>query len=243
LLPTHIYRRRRTASASSSPTPDVEEDLWQYPDRDQWYLPKFAASDQPDWNPAGFVRSSQLAPGIKEVVLDVEVSRERIPLRNAYKHVGQVATVRVNGGAEQLAPPTCPPIPNAMLRDGLLRVRGDMTANETKKAVEEGSVRAEISLLVSQEEAPELYAAGAGDLFEMGPFQGTGIEFRGPIAAVFAFPSIVMFCEGEGIAAARAVITAGSDSGGLNFKLRQDVRMYYRVSFLSNILLCMRACF
>ena len=41
------------------------QDLWQYPDRDQWYLAKYAANDQPDWNPARFVRSTQLAPGIK----------------------------------------------------------------------------------------------------------------------------------------------------------------------------------
>lgn len=34
------------------------------------------------------------------VELDVEISRERVPLRNAYRHVGQRAVVRVNSGEE-----------------------------------------------------------------------------------------------------------------------------------------------
>ena len=43
------------------------QDLLQYKDRDRWYLPTFAADDAPDWNTGRFVRSRQLAPGVKEV--------------------------------------------------------------------------------------------------------------------------------------------------------------------------------
>lgn len=32
--------------------------------------------------------------------LDVEISRERVPLRNAYRHVGQRTVLRVNSGEE-----------------------------------------------------------------------------------------------------------------------------------------------
>lgn len=39
-------------------------------------------------------------PPSREVVLEVEISRERVPLRNAYRHIGQTASVRVNGGVE-----------------------------------------------------------------------------------------------------------------------------------------------
>lgn len=39
----------------------------------------------------------------------------------------------------------------------------------------------------------------------------------------------MIFCEGEGIAAARALIEATQEMGGLNTALREDVRMYYRV--------------
>lgn len=61
--------------------------------------------------------------------------------------------------------------------------------------------------------------------------QGTGMNLRTPIQGMFAYPTLVLFCEGKaGIAAAKALIEATPDSGGLNFPLRQDVRMYYRVS-------------
>lgn len=45
----------------------LAQDLLQYKDRDRWYLPTFAADDAPDWNTGRFVRSRQLAPGVKEV--------------------------------------------------------------------------------------------------------------------------------------------------------------------------------
>jgi hypothetical protein len=37
-------------------------------------------------------------------VLEAEISREQIPLRNAYRHVGQKASVRVNSGVEAVLP-------------------------------------------------------------------------------------------------------------------------------------------
>ena len=43
------------------------QDLLQYKDRDRWYLPTFHADDAPDWNAGRFLRSRQLAPGIREV--------------------------------------------------------------------------------------------------------------------------------------------------------------------------------
>jgi hypothetical protein len=64
-----VVPRRRVQRAAAAEAPEVEEDLWQYADRDQWYLAKFCAQDQPDWNPARFLRSSQLGPGIRCVQL------------------------------------------------------------------------------------------------------------------------------------------------------------------------------
>lgn len=77
-----------------------EQDLMQYEGRENWYAAKFSADDAPDWNPASFVQADQLAPGLRNVVLRCEISRERVPLRNAYKHANQRASVRVNGGVE-----------------------------------------------------------------------------------------------------------------------------------------------
>ncbi len=39
-----------------------------------------------------------------QVVLEAEISREQIPLRNAYKHIGQRATIRINSGVDTELP-------------------------------------------------------------------------------------------------------------------------------------------
>ncbi len=46
---------------------------------------------------------------------------------------------------------------------------------------------------------------------------------------IFGYPTLVIFAEGRGIATARALIEAEPDVGGLSFKMRSDVRLYYRV--------------
>jgi len=35
-----------------------------------------------------------------QVVVEAEISRDKVPLRNAYKHVGQRAALRINSGVE-----------------------------------------------------------------------------------------------------------------------------------------------
>ena len=45
------------------------QDLWQIPNREQWYQATWCAADQPDWSPARFVRSTQLAPGVRQAPL------------------------------------------------------------------------------------------------------------------------------------------------------------------------------
>lgn len=207
---------------------DNDDDLWQHADRDKWYAATWCALDQPDWNAARFVSSTQLAPGIREVVVECEISREKVPLRNAYKHVGQRASVRINSGSVAEVPTAGPPFPDLLNKAALLRVRGDIRAEETKSVKELYSVLVELPLYVRESEAPDLYKMTDEDSVEVGPFVGVGLNLRGPIAAVFLFPTVVMFVEGAGIATAKALIEAGSDPCGLGFKRRQDVRMYYR---------------
>ena len=45
-------------------------------------------------------RSEPLANGLTLLTLEVEVSRDKVPIRNGYRHVGQRARIRVNGGVE-----------------------------------------------------------------------------------------------------------------------------------------------
>ena len=78
----------------------VLQDLIQFPDRENWYKAKFVADDAPDWNAGRFARSREAAPNLREITLEAEISREKVPLRNGYRHVGQRARVRVNGGTE-----------------------------------------------------------------------------------------------------------------------------------------------
>lgn len=77
------------------------QDLIQFQGREKWYEAKFCADDAPDWNPAVFLRKEQKTPGLQTVVLEIEISRDRVPIRNAYKHVGQLAAVRVNSGVDR----------------------------------------------------------------------------------------------------------------------------------------------
>ena len=72
----------------------------QYKDRDKWYLPKFAADDAPEWNPAQLVEVKQQAPGLREVILKAGGVPGAHP--DSQTHIstwGQRAQVRVKSGA------------------------------------------------------------------------------------------------------------------------------------------------
>ena len=55
------------------------------------------------------------------------------------------------------------------------------------------------------------------------------MDLRAPILAMYQYPTLVIFCEGRGIATAKALLETGPAEGGLSFSYREDVRMYYRV--------------
>jgi len=203
------------------------EDLWQIKDRHKWYEAKFAADDQPDWQPASLISSEDVGPGLRELTLDVETSREIVPLRNSYKFVGQKAAIRVQGGTEHAVFPTCPPFPAYANKVSLLKVRGDLSSGQKKLPTEEVSERETLKVLVSRENDPELYAAGITELFELGPFQNTALDLQKGVQAVYRYPTVVMFVSGEGIATAKALLTA--KDRGLEPELREAVRMYYKV--------------
>lgn len=209
-----------------------EEDLLQIPDRMKWYESKFCADDMPDWYPGRFVSSKQVAPGLKSVVVEMEVGREKVPLRNAYKCVGQRAMVRVNSGVEAELTVSSPPFPQSLNKESLIKVRGDLFAGEIKKEKPEAvSILAEVELLVTKEDCPDLYVMDADDSVELGPFKGAGLDIKASaLVAIYRFPTIVMFVSGKGIAHARALVRAPSDVANLSIGFRKDVRMYYKVT-------------
>ncbi|GFR44771.1 hypothetical protein Agub_g6102, partial [Astrephomene gubernaculifera] len=207
-----------------------EEDLLQVKDRHKWYEPKFCAEDQPDWNIGSFVSSQQVSPEYRLVTVEAEVSRERIPLRSAYKAAGQRACVRVNNGVERHCTVASPPFPETVNELPLFKVRGDLFAHEIKLPREPISVKAELTLLVTRKEAPELYGMGPDDVVEVGPFGGEGLDLRGsPLMAIYQCPTIVIFVSGRGIATLRALLESSPDVANLNLAFRRDVRVYYKV--------------
>lgn len=44
--------------------------------------------------------SEPVAKGLRKLVLEVEISRDKVPIRNGYRHVGQRARIRANSGVE-----------------------------------------------------------------------------------------------------------------------------------------------
>ena len=68
--------------------------------RANWYEARWCALDQPEWNVATVLESTQVTSDTRLVSLEIEISRERVALLNAYKRVGQSASVRVNNGVE-----------------------------------------------------------------------------------------------------------------------------------------------
>lgn len=62
------------------------------------------------------------------------------------------------------------PFSQQLIKDALFRARGDMVAGEIKAVKEVDSVKGELPLLVSQEEAPDVYKLAEDDAIEIGPF-------------------------------------------------------------------------
>ncbi|KAI8463094.1 MAG: hypothetical protein J3K34DRAFT_445306 [Monoraphidium minutum] len=221
--------RVRTVAARAGANDD--EDLMQHPDRLKWYEVKFAADDMPDWNAATLLMRTDLAPGLAALRLSVEVSRERVPLRNAYVAAGQAARLRVNSGVEQEVPVSSAPPGVAKNKEALFLTRGDMFSGETKTTRDPLSIQAEVEVIVSERGQPELYRVQLDDAIEVGPFQGSGLDLRSSgIMAAFRFPTLVLFVSNPaGIAAAAALIESPPDTANLAPGLRSDVVVYYWV--------------
>ena len=203
----------------------------QFADRDKWYVAKFAADDAPDWNPAAILSNEPLIPGVRLVTLEVEISRERVPLRNAYTTPGQRAGVRLAGGPNLAVRLASPPPPLSLNRFALQMTKGDIYANEIKSVRELVSVKSTFELWVPEEgETSDLAKAAPGDAVEVGPCVGTGLNLKGPIAGAFTRPTLVLFVSGAGAATARALIEASADGGGglAPLSLRRDVVLYYK---------------
>ena len=124
---------------------------------------------------------------------------------------------------EIVVSPSSKPISPTSIRSSLLRVRNDLSADEQKVERDPISEPQRLTILVHTEDAPGLYKGTISDLYEIGPFSGSGLSF-GSIQAVFRFPTICIFADNMGIATARALIT----SEVLQPFLRDAIHLYYK---------------
>lgn len=200
------------------------------------YRSKVAGTETPEWNFARVVERNDLLPKMRELILEVETSRELVSLRNSYCAVGKVCQLKVKGSEPMELTPSCAPFPPEDQHGTLLKLRGDLRAGQTKLPEDVISVKALLSVLVTPEdgeafdlqpEAPDL----AEDKLsaEVGPFLGAGFCFRGPIQSVFNYPTLLICCEGKGIGFAKAMVEATAGRGSLDLACRDDVRVYYKV--------------
>lgn len=189
-----------------------------------------------DWHPATVLAVQELAPGVRNITVEVECSREMVALDYAYSAPGRLAQVKVNGGEVFKVAASCPPFSMKVNESVLYKVRGDIPAGMTKQPQYFLSVKAPLDLLVFESETPKVFPLKEGDQLEIGPFDLSGLDLR-PILFLSRFPTILFFASGKGIAIAKAIIeTKDADVGSLSLSMRDDIRLFYWSSEPSKVL-------
>eukprot|EP00793_Prasinoderma_coloniale_P003697 PRCOL_00003073-RA len=154
----------------------------------------------PRYFEAEVVRVEQVTKSVRDVTVLAEVSRELVPLTQAYKQVYE---------------------------ESLDRLRGDIAASDSKVQLEPVSTLTEVTLRVDSARHRALYGLEPGDKVETGPFAGMGMSFR-PMQFIFGYPTVLICANGEGISSAKALIECGASDRGLCFHMREAVRLYQR---------------
>ena len=222
----------RQAEAEEGDWAELAELKRQRGERAGQYATRLSALDAPEWLPARVLSVREETRGKRLATLDCEVSRELVPLQKAYRRVGQRAQVKVRGrGPFEAAPASAPFSMRGSQERVLFKLKGDLTAGQTKVPVDATSVRGELQLFVDEKEDPELWEGLVeGEEVEIGSFLGAGADFQSnAVQQIFAYPLVVILAEGRGIAAAKALVEAGNDAGGLCLGSRDQARLFYRV--------------
>ncbi|CAI5958149.1 unnamed protein product [Closterium sp. NIES-65] len=181
------------------------------------------AAEKKEFNVATVVGVQDVAPDVRVVTVNAEISREFIPIDQAYTKPGQTVLVRVAEGEPVATYVSSPPFPSESNWRVLYKLRGDIPAGATKAPQYALSVKHPLELHVTPDHP--LYNLQPGAELEVGPFQANGLDLR-PIMFLSRFPTLLIFAAGNGIAAARSLIEA-SDVGSLFLNMRSEVRLFY----------------
>ncbi|CAI5513193.1 unnamed protein product [Closterium sp. Naga37s-1] len=181
------------------------------------------AAEKKDFNVATVVAVQDVAPDVRVVTVNAEISREFIPIDQAYTKPGQTVLVRVAEGEPVVTYVSSPPFPSESNWRVLYKLRGDIPAGATKAPQYALSVKHPLELHITPDHP--LYNMQPGAELEVGAFQANGLDLR-PIMFLSRFPTLLIFAAGNGIAAARTLIEA-SDVGSLFLNMRSEVRLFY----------------
>lgn len=221
-----------TASAPSTTPPSVEDRKKSSQDSKEasctpFKITEVDAAVPKDFYDAPVLKVADVAPGVRCITVETEISREFVPLDKAYTKPGQAVCVRLPSGSVDTVAVSSAPFSGETNFGVLYKLRGDIPAGATKAPQYALSVRCPLDLHVVEKDHPQLYNVRTGDSIGVGQFERTGMDLR-PVMFLSRFPTLLIFASGPGagIAAARALIEA-EDVGSLYTNLRSDVRLYY----------------
>jgi len=169
------------------------------------YKIAFAAESAEEWQ-SGRVVGLERGDATTVLSVEVEASREHVPLVNAYRVPGQRLHLRfASDGADAILPVASPPPPHAANKQQLWQLKGDIFAGETKKAVQTISSKVVVDALYTGEDVP----VDEGDEVQVGPFVGDGVNLR-PVLGLFRARALAIFCDGtlEALCMLRAAVEA-----------------------------------
>ena len=184
---------------------------------------------------AHIVGTKNLGNGKRLLTVDHEVSRMIVHINDAYTGVGCQAQVRLpraiesSDGLEEgtakefVLKPASPPVSFEDLDRSIYKLRGDISAGQTKLDETAVSTRASLEVIVTEEDHGPLYDLQEGDDVEVGPFVGLAIDLR-KLMFVYGYPTLLLVTEGDDIATAKALVEA--TRGGLDLEAREAVRVY-----------------
>mmetsp|Transcript_12956 Transcript_12956/g.29369 ORF Transcript_12956/g.29369 Transcript_12956/m.29369 type:complete len:414 (-) Transcript_12956:113-1354(-) len=157
----------------------------------------YAAEDAAEWQPAQLLSSETLPNGDRLVTVEIEASRQLVPLKNAYRMPGQRMKLRLSGEQDHCSLPVATPPPSLTdNHEQLLNLKGDIYAGSTKCAVKVATTKVKLEALLAKDSPLDVALENATLPLEVeaGPFDGFGLNVL-PLAPVFRTRAILFLCE------------------------------------------------
>lgn len=193
------------------------------------YRIEFAAKDAPEWQAATILSAELLPTGDRLVDIEVEVSRQKVPLEHAYRMPGQRLRLRLPDAAEQDECELVVASPPPSLADNhqqLMNLKGDIFAGSTKSAIDVLGQKVILQAILPKNSdiASKLADSPLPLQVEAGPFAGSGLNIL-PLAPVFRNRALLLLCEESfaSICSLRALVESADSASDLQLWHREGV--------------------